>query len=530
MNLHPKRVGFGASVCLLAAAFVLAPRLATAQTAAAASGATAPKADDSAAAPAATASPPADAPTDGATAGSSGGETSTGSGLFESSQSAAPDASGATEAPAATGFDLNGYVRGDMFIGKVQNASAAEMKAAYSELSLKLTVKKEKFGDAYAEPRIRYGLQADGREVAVDLREAYVNLYAGPLDLRLGQQIIVWGRADALNPTSNITPVDFRIQSPVEDDRRLGNVGARAFLNFSPFRLEGVWMPLYSPTELPPLPLPAQVELGPTHYPPAHIQNGLEAARLHLELPAIEMSASYLYGYAPLPGLALDSITPGLGTQGAGRVTVSRTAYNQHVLGFDFATTLGDFLGLRGELAYRDPLHFRDRVYAPNPDIQYVLGVDHTFGEVSVILQYLGRYAFNWQQRVAPPTDPTTIDEITTPDMAASATAAINETLRAKNQILFSQLHQVQNMASLRLEWLALHQTLTLSALTFMNFSTKEWLLFPKVSYQLTDNLSATVGAQIYEGPYNSSTGEETLFGVIKSELSAGYAELRMAF
>src|SRR5206468_3366819 len=162
---------------------------------------------------------------------------------------------------------------------------------------LKLKVKKDKFGDAYAEPRFRYGLQGDSRGLIVDLREAYVNLYAGPLDLRLGQQIVVWGRPDALNPTSNITPVDFRIHSPVEDDRRLGNVGARAFLNFAPFRLEGVWMPLYSPTELPPLPLPELVVLGPTRYPYPRINNGLEAARVHLELPAIEMSASYLYGY-----------------------------------------------------------------------------------------------------------------------------------------------------------------------------------------------------------------------------------------
>ena len=55
----------------------------------------------------------------------------------------------------------------------------------------------------------------------------------------------MWGRADALNPTSNLTPVDFRIRSPLEDDIRIGNVGARGFLRFSPVRLEGVWMPVY---------------------------------------------------------------------------------------------------------------------------------------------------------------------------------------------------------------------------------------------------------------------------------------------
>jgi hypothetical protein len=458
---------------------------------------------------------------------SGGGEVSTGSGLFESSQSESSGgtSSGATEAPTSTGADFNGYVRGDVFVGKEQNQPHADMKAVYSELSLKVRVRKEKFGDAYAEMRFRYGLQGETRGLTVDPREAYVNLYAGPLDLRLGQQIVVWGRADALNPTSNLTPVDFRIHSPVEDDRRVGNVGARAFLNFQPIRLEGVWMPLYSPTELPPLPLPNQVYLGDPTYPHPRIENGTEAARVHLELPAIEMSVSYLYGYAPLPGLAVGTITPGSigGVTGKGSVTVSRTAYNQQVLGFDFATTIADWLGLRGEAAYRDPFHFRDRVYAPNPDVQYVLGVDHTFGEVSVIAQYIGRYTINWQPRTAANIDASVIDNLT-PTTVGDAYPQVNQTLRAKNQILFSQLHRTQSMASLRLEWLTLHETLSLSALGVANFSTQEWLLFPKVGYKITDNLSATVGAEIYQGPDN------TLFGVIKSELSAGYAELRMAF
>ena len=104
------------------------------------------------------------------------------------------------------------------------------MKANYGELALQLRTAKTAYGDGFADARIRYGLQGNAPGTFVDLREAYVNAYLGPFDLRLGKQIIVWGRADALNPTNNLTPVDFRIRSPLEDDIRLGNVGARAFL------------------------------------------------------------------------------------------------------------------------------------------------------------------------------------------------------------------------------------------------------------------------------------------------------------
>jgi len=456
---------------------------------------------------------------------------SSGGGLFESAQSESADSGASGEAAPASAFDLNGYVRGDFFIGKVPERPAAEFKSVYSELSLKLKVKKDKIGDAYAEPRFRYGIQANERSLVVDLREAYVNLYAGPLDLRLGQQIVVWGRADALNPTSNITPIDLRMHSPVEDDRRMGNVGARAFLNFSPIRIEGVWMPLYEASEIPNLDLPADVNWGPTHFPSMNVENGLEAGRVHLELPGIEMSASYLYGYAPLPGLSLGKfVVPANPAQDGvviPEVLIARRAYNQHVVGFDFATTLGDFLGLRGEAAYRAPLHFRHRVYAPNPDVQYVLGLDHTFGDVSVIAQYLGRYTVNWR-RHPPPATVVSISDVLNGfyenNIPPVAYADVDEVLAQKNQMLFSQLHRVQTLASLRLEWLALHQTLSLSALGLVNFSTKEWLLFPKVAYQVSDSLSATVGAELYEGPH------DTLFGVIDSELSAGYAELRMSF
>jgi hypothetical protein len=464
---------------------------------------------------AATAAPPPDASAD------AGGEVSSGSGLFESAQGDSGEGDAGTgDAAASSGVDLNGYVRGDVFIGKRPDKGQAQLKATYSELVLKLRARKEKYGDAYAEPRFRYGLQGEERALFVDLREAYVNLYAGPLDLRLGKQIVVWGRADALNPTSNITPVDFRIHSPVEDDRRVGNVGARAFLNFSPVRIEGVWMPLYSATELPPLPLPERVFLGPERYPPPLLKNGLEAVRVHLELPAVELSASYLYGYAPLPGLDIEAINL-TGDEDA-NVVVSRKAYEQHVLGFDFATTLGEF-GVRGEVAYRVPLHHRRRLHAPNPDVQYVLGLDRTFGEVSVLAQYIGRYTINWAPEF---TGNASTDELEDASEAERGQVIdrMTATLRGKSQILFNQLARVQNLATLRLEWLTLQQTLSLSALGMMNFTTKEWLLFPKLGYQLSDTLSTTVGAEIYAGP------DDTLFGVIDTRLSAGYAELKMSF
>ena len=501
--------------------------------------ATAPSASSSATPPPADSPPPQpESATD-----VNGTAVSTGTGLFEQSQGAAATApsSGASDvAPEFHAFELGGYVRGDMYVGKVPDGHNGQIKAGYGELALNARVRKEEFGDAFAELRLRDGLQGEAHGTIVDLREAYVNTYLGPLDLRLGKQIIVWGRADAFNPTNNLTPSDLRVRSPIEDDRRVGNIGARAFLNFAPFRLEGVWMPLYVASELPAYKLPQDVYFGSTNYPAPNLNKGLGAGRLHLELPAVDMSVSFVHGYAPLPGLALQKYTAlhydvgGIETQ----ILISRTAYEQSIVGYDFSTAIGDFLGVRGEIAYRRPVNYKDQsvaYYTAHPDLQYVFGIDHTFGSVSVIAQYLGRYIFDWRKENGPadPMDSSAIANYVSADGSITAIPApqkraiedsIHSTLAQKNQIIFGQTEQVQHLASLRIEWLTLNETLSFSALGLVNFSTHEWLAYPKITYKISDHMSTAIGGEIYWGP------EGTLFGLIKETLSAGYAELKFAF
>lgn len=448
---------------------------------------------------------------------------SSGGGLFEQSQSAVTTAAEG-EAPARL-FDLNGYVRGDAFVGKQQDTGSAMVHAAYGELAFKLTALKQTHGDAFADVRFRYGQEGARRGVSVNLREAYVNLYLGPLDLRLGQQVIVWGRADAFNPTNNLTPIDLRVRSPLEDDRRMGNVGARAFLNFSPIRLEGVWMPLYVASELPDIPLPPDVVFGEPEFPAPTLKEGLYAARVHLELPAFEASVSALQGNAPLPGMDFGSFTVGPDAE----VRIARAAYKQRVFGADFSTAIGDILGVRGEVAYRRPIDYWDVFQAPRPDLQYVLGLDRAFGSVNVIVQYVGRYVFDWQREPGSE-EPLNINilRIATNPPSEMLTNivydGVTEQLRQTNQILFAQTERVQHAVSARVEWLTLQDTLSLSALGLVNFSTEEWLLYPKLNYKISDSLSTSIGAEIYGGP------DRTLFGAIDELLSAGYAELKLAF
>jgi hypothetical protein len=455
-----------------------------------------------------------------------------GAGLFEESLSEAPSPSSERESAGAAAeppsFELGGYVRSDMFVGKVPGFAQGVIKAGYGELALKLDARAEEYGDAYAEARLRIGQQGQGqeRDLVLELREAYVDARLGPLDLRLGQQIIVWGRADAFNPTNNLTPFDLRIRSPIEDDRRVGNVGARMFWNAAPVRIEGVWLPIYAPAHYPPLELDEFITLVEPDFPAPELSNGLGALRVHLELAAFELSGSYLHGYAPLPGFGLRDYTVG---EDPPEVRIARTAYKHHVAGFDLSTAIDDLVAVRAEAAYRHPIDYERRVHAPRPDLQYVLGVDRAFGPVSLIVQYMGRYVLDWQREDGPedPIEPATLVRFMPPlprPLQQSITGSIEEELAARNQIVFSQVARVQHLASVRVEWLTREDTLSVSALAMVNFTTEEWLIFPKIGYRISDAMSTYLGAEVYVGP------EGTLLGLIDEELSAAYAELRFSF
>ncbi len=430
-------------------------------------------------------------------------------------------------------FELNGYVRADLWAGKVDGLEEGEIKTGYAETDLQLRIRKGNYGDAFTELRLMAGYRDNEPVVDFDLREAYVNVYAGPVDIRLGHQIIVWGRADAFNPTDNLTPKDMTVRSPSEDDRRQANLALRMHLNFNPIRIEGVWLPIYIASTQPAFSISGPIGFDSPRYPVPYLSNGAGAGRFHVETAAVELSFSYLYGHSTLPGLVLSEVDPAADSA----ILVARKAYRQHVAGFDFSTTVKDWFGLRGEAAYKHPVDYDSLMEAPNPDLQVVLGVDKEFlGQLSFILQYYGKYVFDWKKEkgsdlIGGSFDPQsyarqTIQMQRFPEAAVKellSQAALDE-LAAKNQLISSQTEQWQHMATLRVEWKTLQETLKMEVLGSFNASTLEGLVRPKISYDIADALTVAAGGEVYLGP------DDTLYGMLQDSYSAGFAEIKASF
>ncbi len=406
-------------------------------------------------------------------------------------------------------FDLNGYIRSLGYAGKRPLSNSGEIKSAYGEASLKFRARKSGFGDAFAEIRFREGYEFKSEITEFNLREAYVNIYAGKFDFRIGHQIVAWGRADGINPTDNITPKNMLIRSPEEDDRREGNFLIRSFYNLLPLRLELVWIPSYRasvvPTEL--ISFPKGISLSKPQYPEATFANSAFGLRANFEFSWIDGSFSYFNGHNPFPGIA--SGTPIFTPQGLS-LEIFLKSYRMHVFGLDFQTTIQKTYGLRGEFACRIPHgDHKTEIHIPNPEIQLVLGIEKEFPQdLSLIAQYVGKYVFKFEELRRP---------------AELFLLPVYE-IESKNRMISSQLHRHSHSLFFRVGKALAHETMKIEFVSLFNVTSKEAMMRPEFTCEITDDLNFTTGIEVFSGP------DETLFGTIDSTLNSIFFQLKVHF
>ncbi len=409
-----------------------------------------------------------------------------------------------TTASKKTSFELNGFTRGVFFGGKKVDENKFDLKAGFGELGLKCRARIGKYGDGYAELRLRGGHEFDSPIKEFNLREAYANVYLGNFDIRLGHQIVVWGRADEFNPTSNITPQNMTARSTDLDDRKIGNFLLRSSYDIGPLEFEAIWVPQYVSSVLPMhlFPIPESVELGGVVMPESNIKNSSIALKTGITLSAFDGSVSWFNGYMPMPGISLYNETNGSSL----KLLAIAKPYRMNVFGADFSTSAGPF-GIRGEIAYRRPTEdytIKENINIPNPDFQYVLGIDRTISDFSIIAQYIGRFVSDFE------------DEITGNDMVKK--------LEKTNRMAASQQDKLSHGVMIRPTLALFHETLNLEFIGVCYISTEEFLLRPSLTYNLSDALTIKAGWEGFMGP------DGTLFGTVSDALSAGFLELKVSF
>lgn len=329
-----------------------------------------------------------------------------------------------------------------------------------------------------------------------ELREAYIAYLGDALEVRAGRQIVVWGRADRLNPTDNLTTRDFRLLVPEDDDQRRGSNMLQVAYPVFGVVARAYWLPEFRPNETPTPPLAKGISFRDDERIHDPHQGAL---RLDQSGGVFDWSLSYFEGVDRNADVALDHVT------GTGGFVLQRRYGRVKVVGADAATTVGKF-GLRAEVAHTATEDTQgDDPAVKNGFLYAVAGGDRTFFEyLNVNVQYIYRQTDKWQ-------DP---HKIANPLVQA---------LAVQNAVFSQQLHRVENGASIRISDEFFNETLTLEIAAVQFFQAGDMVVAPKVTYKATDTLRITAGSQIFSGP------DESFFGAQKDNTTT-YVEVRWGY
>ena len=98
---------------------------------------------------------------------------------------------------------------------------------------------------------VRNDRLGDGGATQGEVREAYLAGSAGNWDFAAGRQLIVWGKADAVNPTDVLSVRDFTLLTPLDEDQKSGVGALKATYNLDDLRLSAIALPEFRAGKLP---------------------------------------------------------------------------------------------------------------------------------------------------------------------------------------------------------------------------------------------------------------------------------------
>lgn len=336
--------------------------------------------------------------------------------------------------------------------------------------------------------------QADSaRGTRADLIQGYARARLGPVELLAGREIVVWGRADRLNPTDVLSSRDYTLLVADDDDQRRGSTMARLRVGLGAFTLDGYWLPEFRPNRFP----LERRRPGVQFLPDQDVDDqGQFAIKLDRSGGAIDWSIAYFDGRD-----RTRDFTPSAPTAAAppgAQIAIQQTFPKVRVLGADFAAVAGR-IGLRGEVAWSDyrgpdtPFRKKDNIWA-------VLGADTTTGGGwNFNLQYSFRAILGFEPVAAG--NPVL-------DAVARRSAAVN-----------NRLDRYQHGVTFRVAKAFFNDTLETEVASVVFLNRTNAAIRPKLSYALNDRVRATLGGDVFLGPRLS------YFGQVQS-LSALYLQL----
>lgn len=257
------------------------------------------------------------------------------------------------------------------------------------------------------------------------IHDAYANISGSGYNIKIGNQIVRWGKIDGFSPLDNINPEDYRDGiAGRREERKVPTPMLNVEAYRGIFTFQAVYLPIFMKSEFDFTGTDwawfgrIEEEIGSFQYNDPDFSPSLEdsqgGGRIAVTTHGIDLAASYLSKRNDTPSIGELFLPPGVvlnsfsirdlpriaqATQQAVQFVYDRTS----IWGFEFETTFGDF-GLRGDFAYDKCVPFLttslDRI--ESSVIEYVIGIDYNSATNAYInLQFGQTFIQDWDDRIA---------------------------------------------------------------------------------------------------------------------------------
>ena len=309
-------------------------------------------------------------------------------------------------------------------------------------------------------------------DTGFDMRELFIDYSMGDLELRLGKQFIIWGKADGVAITDLICPKDSsEFLSRDYDDTRLPVNALKATLNKSGKEWQFVWIPRFeSPIYAGPKspwafkqhwPVGTKISIRPTKKPGTNLSDSEFALKYSVYGHGIDYSFSLLHLWDDNPVYKRKVNLP------ASQITLNPEIHRVTVIGAEVAKAQGEFVH-RAEGA----LHLGKRYVAANPNSEAIFKRD----ELNLMVGSDWSPGNDW--------------EIT-------GQLIYKAILDYKSAI---QQDKENYMATLRVSKKLMRETLDLSVMNYSDLSNESGFVRFSSDYAFTDDLHVLLGTDIFHG------------------------------
>jgi len=390
-------------------------------------------------------------------------------------------------APARAESTVDGYVRTyvgvlayeDMDFAIMQNTVDVRLRHTGSQ------------GAFLANP---YLYHYDDNSLELGLRQAYIDLYFSWMDLRVGKQQVIWGKADGVFITDVVSPKDLRESLlPDFEEIRLGVTAVKADFYIGEHTIELIWMPMFTATAMPgqgsmwrpaaTLPPGAALDTSRQEVPLA-LENSEVFARYSVmsSWGDLELVGGWMWDDDPAMHRTV-TMDPETGQPG---VTITPEHHRLPMGGLSFSTDAGPFV-LKTEGAYYHDKRFQTMSPSDSDGlvekgyVHWMVGATVKLWEINTGLQYI--------QRTIIDHDDSQVDD------------PFEHTVTARLSVDF------------------LRETLHLSLFSYIGIEPWNALVRPTISYDFPGGIQALVGTNLFfgdEGPFGQFDSNDMVYAKLK--------------